>query len=104
MSAGPEYKTYESLAQRLRIKKRVDNLVCLDCGVLVVDKEAHDRLHSITSSWAWAIAIIKTRHATEEIHNRYDIIPRIDSKRFGNNSADALAAIERDNKKENEGK
>lgn len=88
MSAGPEYKTYESLAQRFHIKKRVDNLVCMACGVLVVDKESHDRLHSIMSSWALAIAILKTSHVSEEIHDNWDVIQRIDRRRFRNNNAD----------------
>lgn len=75
------YENYETLADQLRIG-RLDNLVCTDCGILVVDKAAHDRLHSVMSSWAWALAILKTNHAAAHLHDQYKIVERINSKTF----------------------
>ena len=67
--------------------------VCEDCGVVVAITEAHTRNHSIQSSWAWALAILKTSHIGPTVHDRYDAVERIDSKRFDNWSADALAEV-----------
>jgi hypothetical protein len=83
VSAGPEYKT---LNDALAITQIENSLVCMDCGVVVISKEAHDRLHSLMSSWAWAIAVLKVNHASEEIHDKWNVVPRIDSKLFGNNN------------------
>src|ERR1035441_3345886 len=41
MTAGPRYQVQDCVT------------VCLDCGVVVIITEAHDRYHSIQSSWAW---------------------------------------------------
>lgn len=81
VTSKANYESYETLADQLRIG-RLDNLVCTDCGVLVVDRNAHNRLHSVMSSWAWGLAVLKTAHASAEIHDKYDVIPRIDSKTF----------------------
>ena len=35
---------------------------CEDCGVAVVDRKAHTRYHSIESSWARTLAVLKTAH------------------------------------------
>jgi hypothetical protein len=67
--------------------------VCEDCGVLVIEKAAHTRHHSIESSWAWALAVLKTAHIAEHVHDRYEVPERIDSKQFDNWSADALAEV-----------
>ena len=41
---------------------RGDGWLCEDCGVLVLDKTAHTRFHSILSGHAWALAVLKTHH------------------------------------------
>ena len=68
---------------------------CLDCGCvgLADDQPAHTRFHSILSSHAWALAVLKNTHRTTRIHDRYDAVERIDSKQFDNWSADALAEV-----------
>ena len=68
-------------------------LACLDCGVVVVIREAHTRYHSIESSWAWALAVLKTAHVAAHIHDKYDVVERIDSRKFDNWSADALREV-----------
>jgi hypothetical protein len=68
-------------------------LVCLDCGVVVAIREAHTRFHSVLSSHAWSLAVLKTSHIGPAVHDRYDVVERIDSKKFGNWSADALAEV-----------
>ena len=90
MNAGPRYETAHELGQRLG---HIDSVVCTDCGVFVMDVAAHTRYHSIESSWAWALAILKTHHIGAHVHDRYDVVERIDSKRFDNWSADALAEV-----------
>jgi hypothetical protein len=67
--------------------------VCEDCGVVVAITEAHTRSHSIQSGWAWALAILKVSHITDEIHGRYDVVDRIDSKQFDSWSGDALTEV-----------
>ena len=90
--AEPRYVTAAELA---RLRGHTDTVVCMDCGVFVMDKTAHTRSHSIMSSWAWALAILKTRHIGPEAHDRYDVVERIDSRRFDNWSADAFAEVAR---------
>lgn len=48
--------------------------VCTDCGIPVIDQDAHNRLHSVMSYWAWAIATLKTNKASPD---RYEIAWRI---------------------------
>ena len=79
--AGPRYKVTDGVT------------VCEDCGVVVAITEAHTRSHSIQSSWAWALAILKTHHIGPNVHDRYDVVERIDSKRFDSWSGDALAEV-----------
>lgn len=81
MSVEPRYKEMDGAT------------VCEDCGVVVVVIEAHTRFHSISSSWAWALAVLKTAHVAAHIHDKYDIVERIDSRKFDNWSADALAEV-----------
>jgi hypothetical protein len=81
--------SYEPLIDYQKSNNLEDWLVCLDCGVLVASKKAHNRLHSIMSSWAWALAIFKTHHASAEVHDRYSIIERIESKRFGRDETES---------------
>jgi len=68
-------------------------LVCEDCGVLVLRRATHTRFHSIMSSWAWTLAVLKTSHLAAHVHDRYDVTERIDRRRFDNWSADALAEV-----------
>jgi hypothetical protein len=91
--AGPRYETAAELQQRTG---STDSVVCLDCGVFVMDKAAHTRFHSIMSSWAWALAILKTSHVGPKVHERYDVVERIDRRKFDNWSADALAEVIRE--------
>lgn len=90
MAAEPRYET---AAELLRRTGKTDSVVCLDCGVFVMDVAAHTRSHSIMSSWAWMLAILKTSHIAAHIHDKYDVVGRIDSKKFDNWSADALAEV-----------
>lgn len=87
MSAGPRYKDTGTSIGVCALA------ICEDCGVIVADKKAHTRFHSIMSSWAWALAVLKTSHVAVYIHDKYDVVERIDSKKFDNWSADALAEV-----------
>ena len=90
MTTGPRYETAAELQQRTG---HTDTVVCADCGVFVMDVAAHTRSHSIMSSWAWMLAVLKTAHIAAHIHDQYDVVERIDSKKFDNWSADALAEV-----------
>jgi hypothetical protein len=90
VSTGPRYETAYELGQRIG---HTDSVVCADCGVFVMDTAAHTRFHSILSSHAWSLAVLKTSHVTAHVHDKYDAVERIDSKRFDNWSADALAEV-----------
>ena len=79
--AGPRYKDAEGVT------------VCEDCGVVVAIREAHTRFHSILSSHAWTLAVLKTSHIAGRVHDKYDVVERIDSKKFDSWSADALAEV-----------
>jgi hypothetical protein len=70
-------------------------LACTDCGALIADSmvSTHDRFHSILSSHAWTLAVLKTSHIGAGVHERYDVVERIDSRKFDNWSADALAQV-----------
>ena len=81
MTAGPRYQVADGVT------------VCLDCGVVVAITEAHTRFHSIMSSWAWMLAVLKTAHVAAHIHAQYDVVERVDSRKFDNWSADALAEV-----------
>jgi hypothetical protein len=78
---GPRYKVTDGTT------------VCEDCGVVVAITEAHTRFHSILSSHAWTLAVLKTSHVAAHIHDKYDTVERIDSRKFDNWSADALAEV-----------
>lgn len=69
------------------------HFMCEDCGALVLDRKVHDRSHSIQSSHAWSLAVLKTAHVAAHIHDRYEVVERIDSRQFDNWSADALAEV-----------
>lgn len=90
MTTGPRYETAAELQRRTG---STDSVVCLDCGVFVMDKTAHTRFHSIMGSHAWALAILKTSHVGAGVHERYDVVERIDRRKFDNWSADALAEV-----------
>jgi len=91
--AEPRYETAHELGERTG---HTDTVVCADCGVFVMDKAAHTRFHSIMSSWAWTLAILKTSHIGAEVHAKFDAVQRIDSRKFDNWSADALAEVIKD--------
>ena len=90
MAAEPRYETAYELGQRTG---HTDSVVCADCGAFVMDVAAHTRFHSILSGHAWSLAILKTGHASAGVHDRYDVVERIDSKRFDSWSGDALAEV-----------
>jgi hypothetical protein len=90
MSAEPRYETAYEQQQRIGY---TDSVICMDCGVFVMNRAVHTRFHSILSSHAWALAILKTRHIAASVHDKYDVVERIDSKQFDNWSADALAEV-----------
>jgi hypothetical protein len=58
-----------------------------------MNKAAHTRFHSILSGHAWSLAVLKTSHVAGHVHDRYDTVERIDSKKFDSWSADALAEV-----------
>lgn len=87
MTAEPRYEVSGSWLDGREL------LVCLDCGVVVAIREAHTRFHSILSSHAWSNAVLKTAHVAAHIHDKYDVVERIDSRKFDNWSADALAEV-----------
>ena len=68
---------------------------CLDCGSLIYteDKPAHTRFHAILSAHAWALAVLKTSHIAARTHDKYDVVERIDSRKFDSWSADAFAEV-----------
>jgi hypothetical protein len=68
---------------------------CLDCGSmgLAEDQPAHTRFHSILSGHAWTLAVLKTSHAGASVHDRYDVVKRIGSRKFDSWSADAFAEV-----------
>ena len=88
--AEPRYETAYEQQQRIG---HTDSVVCMDCGVFVMDKTAHTRYHSIESGWAWSLAVLKTAHVADHIHDKYDVVERIDSKQFDSWSGDALAEV-----------
>ena len=81
MNGEPRYEVQEG------------DLICLDCGALIVEQAAHTRFHSILSGHAWAVAVLKTAHLAAGVHDRYDVSERIDSKRFDSWTNDALAEV-----------
>lgn len=86
-TTGPRYETAHELSERTG---KTDTVVCMDCGVFVMNRAAHDRFHSIGSAQAWALSVLKVGHIGAEAHDRYDIVERIDRKKFDSWSADAL--------------
>ena len=78
---GPRYKVTDGVT------------VCEDCGVVVAITEAHARFHSILSAHAWALAVLKNSHIAAHAHDRYDVVEKINSKRFDSWSRDALAEV-----------
>jgi len=74
----------------------MDSTVCEDYGAVIVDTFTHARFHSVLSSHAWALAVLKTAHLAAHVHDKYEVVERIDSKKFDNWSADALAEVIRD--------
>lgn len=90
MAAEPRYET---AAEQLKRIGHTDSVVCMDCGVFVMNVAAHNRFHSILSSHAWVLAILKTSHIAAHVHDKYDAVERIDSRKFDNWSADALAEV-----------
>ena len=87
MSGEPRYKETGALLDGAALA------VCLDCGVVVAITDAHTRFHSILSGHAWSLAVLKTSHIAAHVHDKYDVVERIDSKKFDNWSADALAEV-----------
>jgi hypothetical protein len=81
MAAEPRYQDTER------------GLTCLDCGSYIADRPAHTRFHSILSGHAWALAILKNSHVSDEVHARYDVAERESRRKFDSWSADALAEV-----------
>ncbi len=71
-------------------------VTCLDCGSVITDQAAHTRFHSILSGHAWALGVLKTSHIAAHVHEKYDVAERIDSRKFGSWSGEALAEVIRD--------
>jgi hypothetical protein len=66
---------------------------CEDCGAAVTNRDAHTRFHSILSGHAWALAVLKNTHLSPWVHDRYEAVAKIDSKRFDSWTNDALAEV-----------
>ncbi len=66
---------------------------CDGCGALVANTYTHDRFHSVLASHAHALAVLKTAHLAAHVHDRYEVVERINAKRFDNWSSDALAEV-----------
>ena len=90
MSGEPRYET---AAEQLKRLGRTDSVVCMDCGVFVMNVAARNRFHSILSGHAWSLAILKNSHIGEHVHDRYDVVERINSKGFDSWSSEALAEV-----------
>jgi hypothetical protein len=90
VSGEPRYETAYELGQRIG---HTDSVVCADCGAFVLDVSAHTRFHSILSGHAWSLAVLKTSHVAAHTHDQYDVVERIDSRKFDSWSADALAEV-----------
>jgi hypothetical protein len=84
---------YETAYEQLQRIGHTDSVVCTDCGVFVMNVAAHNRFHSILASHAWTLAVLKTTHVAAHVHDKYDAVERIDSRKFDNWSADALAEV-----------
>ena len=50
-----------------------------ECGALVLlsDREAHDRFHSVLNDHAKALAVLEVSHIAAHVHDRYDVRTRI---------------------------
>jgi hypothetical protein len=72
---------------------RPHGVLCLDCGALVLDQAAHTRFHSILGGHAWALAVLKTAHITARVHDKYEVVAKIDSRTFDSWSGEALAEV-----------
>ena len=57
-------------------------VVCQDCGARVLDRDAHTRFHSILSGHAWMLACLKVSHLAAVMHDKYDVVERIDTRQF----------------------
>jgi len=66
---------------------------CEDCGAAVTDQAAHTRFHSILSAHAWTLAVLKTTHISLAVHDRYNAVERIDSRKFDSWSGEAFAEV-----------
>jgi hypothetical protein len=66
---------------------------CEDCGAAVTSLEAHTRFHSILSAQAWALGVLKMAHIAAHVHDRYEAVDKINSRRFDSWSGDALAEV-----------
>lgn len=64
--------------------------VCGDCGVMVVNRQVHNRFHSILNSHAWALAVLQTAHVSERTHAKWDVREQVEIRQFDNWSRDAL--------------
>ena len=78
---GPRYKVTDGVT------------VCEDCGGVVAITEAHTRFHSILGAHAWALAVLKNSHIAAHAHDRYDVVEKINRKKFDSWSGDALAEV-----------
>lgn len=56
-------------------------VTCLDCGAVVDNRRAHDRFHAILNDHASALAILTTSHLNERVHDRFDVVERIEKRR-----------------------
>jgi hypothetical protein len=69
---------------------------CEDCGAAVTNRETHTRFHSVLSAHAWALAVLKTTHIDARVHDQYEVVDKINSRRFDSWSSDALDVVMRE--------
>lgn len=67
--------------------------VCPDCGLVVGDPVVHARFHSILGGHAWALAVLKTAHLAAHVHDKYEAVERIDSRKFDSWTNDAFEEV-----------
>jgi hypothetical protein len=65
-----------------RYEVRDGDLICLDCGSLIIEEAAHTRFHSILSGHAWVLAVLRNTHVGASVHERYDVLERLARRQF----------------------
>jgi hypothetical protein len=92
MTGEPRYTPFGPVAAFAKDRA----VTCQDCGSVVTDQAAHTRFHSILSGHAWALAVLKNAHLAAHVHDKYNVVEKINSRTFDSWSGDALAEVIRE--------